>query len=178
MKSRRIFVLDPQTWTGFVLRDVPQTAPIYFCEMVKKLFQHVCFNFICLPELSCGLEHVCGSGKWRRFPSSLWFLKNQHSTVMQPLQSDFGIKQEWWDGANTFAVGLIQEEAGTGGCEYKFQLGKLWPWKINRREGIRRLPAEMEGGDKISAEKKWLIIKGIRTRGSGFKLKGEILIWF
>lgn len=68
MKSRRISIPEPQTWTSFVLRNVPQTAPISFCEMVKKLFQQVYFNFICLPELPCGLEHVCGSGSRNTFP--------------------------------------------------------------------------------------------------------------
>lgn len=151
MKSRRISIPEPQTWTGFK-RCSPDS--IYFILWNGKEITPIGLLQFYLPPRATLWSGACvWTWKQRRFPSSLWFLKNQHSTVMQPLWSHFGIKQEWWDGADTCAVGLIREEAGTGGHEYKFQLGKLWLWKISRRGGIRRLPAEMEGLGKISAEK-------------------------
>lgn len=117
MKSRRISIPEPQTWTGFVLRNVAQTKSISFCEMVKKLFQH---RFTSI--LFASLSYLVVWSMWVEVESGNAFslpydsLKTstattEHSTVMQPLWSHFGIKQEWWDGADTCAGGLIREEA-------------------------------------------------------------------
>lgn len=149
--------LSQNSKPGQALRDAPQTAPIPFHG--KEIIPAGLLQFYLPPWATLWSGAHVWMWKQRCFPSSFWFLKNQHSTVLQPLWSHSGIKQERWDGADTCAVGSITEEAGTAGHECKLQLGKLWLWKTNRRGGIRRLPAEMEGVGEISAEKHNLQLK-------------------
>lgn len=74
---------------------------------------------------------------------------------------DFSIEQEQPEGGDTCAVGLIREEAATGGRKYKLQLVELRLRHLEQEGRIRQHPVEMEGGRWKLSRKTWLIIKEI-----------------